>query len=222
MHNYGLNGYILQIDIQSYYPSMCHDVVKKKFERYLYINDLNSVCDILDAQCTSEIGYLPGSQMVQIAGISALDDLDHFCKERLHLKHYIRYMDDILILHDNKDILTDCLKEIENRLSGIGFNLNRNKTHITKLNNGFIYLGFKYRITSTGKIIMTINSANVKHERKKLFRLVKLAKQGKISKNKVDECFKSWCAHASKGNSYKLINRMKRYYINLWRCVNES
>ena len=70
---------------------------------------------------------------------------------------------------------------------------------------------------------MTLNSANVKHERKKLRKLVKLAKEGRITKAKVDECYKSWKANASKGNSYKLIQRMDEYYNNFWREVaNEN
>ena len=46
---------------------------------------------------------------------------------------------------------------------------------------------------------------------------MKLAKAGKITKAKVDECYKSWKANASKGNSYKLIQRMDEYYSNLWK-----
>ena len=60
-------------------------------------------------------------------------------------------------------------------------------------------------------------------QREKLQRLVSLAKRGEITKAKVDECYKSWKANASKGNSYKLIQRMDEYYNNLWREVaNEN
>ena len=31
------------------------------------------------------------------------------------------------------------------------------------------------------------------------------------------ECFTSWKAHTSKGNSFKLINRMNAYLKSLWR-----
>ena len=170
-----------------------------------------------DTQYVGEVGYNPGSQMVQIAGISLLDDLDHYCKERLHVKHYLRYMDDIIVIHDDRNELLGILTEIERQLEKIGFSINKEKTCITPLSKGFTYLGFVYRVTSTGKILMTLNSANIKHERKKLQRLVALAKDGKITKEKADECFKSWCANAGKGNSYKLIKRITDYYNDLWR-----
>lgn len=115
--------------------------------------------------------------------------------------------------------LEACQKAMDLAIHTIQICKNKNieeKTHITPLSKGFLWLGFEYRITDTGKVIMTLNSANIKHERKKLRKLVKLAKEGRITKAKVDECYKSWKANASKGNSYKLIQRMDDYYANLW------
>ena len=220
--HHGTEGYILQIDIKGYYPNMRHDAVKAKFRRYLDDDVYQAVCDVLDTQYKGEIGYNPGSQMVQIAGISLLDDLDHYCKERLHARHYMRYMDDILVIHHDKDELMRILAEIEAKLSTIGFEVHKDKTHITPLSDGFLYLGFEYRMTSTGKILMTLNSANIKHERRKLRKLVRLAKEGRITKAKADECFLSWKANASKGNSYKLIKRMNDYYNELWKEHNDE
>jgi hypothetical protein len=212
----GREGYVLQIDVKGYYRNMRHDAVKAKFKRYLDDEVWKMVCDVLDTQYVGDVGYNPGSQMVQIAGISLLDDLDHYCKERLRCKHYIRYMDDVLIIHPEKSHLVEVLEEIKRKLAEIGFEVSEKKTHIKPLTKGFRYLGFDYRLTETGKVIMTLNSENVKHERKKLQRMVKLAKQGKIKKSKVDECYHSWKTNASKGNSYKLIRRMDQYYRDLW------
>lgn len=215
--HYGTEGYVLQIDITGYYPNMRHDAVKAKFRRYLNDEVYEAVCDVLDTQYEGDIGYNPGSQMVQIAGISLLDDLDHYCKERLHVKHYIRYMDDILVLHHDQSELESILAEIQRHLATIGFQTHEKKTHITPLSKGFLYLGFEYRLTDTGKILMTLNSANIKHERKKLRKLVKLTREGRITKAKADECYCSWKANASKGNSYKLLKRMDEYYESLWQ-----
>jgi hypothetical protein len=40
-----------------------------------------------------------------------------------------------------------------------------------------------------------------------------------MSRKDVDECFKSWVAHASKGDCYKLIASMTDYYYNLWEVL---
>lgn len=215
--HYGASGYILQIGIKGYYPNMRHDAVKAKFRRYLDDDTYERVCDVLDTQYVGDVGYNPGSQMVQIAGISLLDDLDHYCKERLHARYYIRYMDDILIIMNDEAALTGVLKDIEAELRKIGFRLNEKKTHISSLEWGFLFLGFEYKVTETGKVIMSLNSGNIKHERRKLRRMVKLAKLGKITRSKVDECYNSWKANAEKGNTFKLIERMDRYYRDLWK-----
>lgn len=64
---------------------------------------------------------------------------------------------------------------------------------------------------------MSVDSQNVKHERRKLKKMVRKVKRGEMTKSKVDECYASWRNHASKGNSYKLICRMDKYYKNLWK-----
>lgn len=215
--HHGTNGYVLQIDIRGYYPNMRHDAVKTKFRKYLNDEVYAAVCDVLDTQYKGNVGYNPGSQMVQIAGISLLDDIDHYCKERLHIKHYMRYMDDILIIHHDKDSLKMILEKIGAEVAKIGFEVHEKKTHITPLSKGFTYLGFEYKLTDTGKILMTLNSANIKHERRKLRKMVSLAKEGRITKAKVDECYKSWKANASKGNTHKLLERMDSYYTSLWQ-----
>jgi hypothetical protein len=209
--NYGLDGYVLQIDVSGYYPSMRHEEVEKIFRKCLNDVDYEMVCDVLNSQYEGDVGYNPGSQMVQIAGISLLNPIDHFIKRKLRIKHYIRYMDDFFLLHKSKKHLEYCLAEIKSKLSNIGFSVHPKKTHITPLKDGFLFLGFHYRITKTGKIIMTLNSENVRHERKKLYRQVQLLKKGEITQDKIDDCFEAWANNASKGNSYKLIKRTKEY-----------
>lgn len=219
---HGVNGCVLQIDIHGYYPNMRHDAVKRCFARYLDVDTYKRACDVLDEQYVGEIGYNPGSQMVQIAGISLPDAVDHHIKEQLHVKHYIRYMDDFWMLLETKAEAERVLTNVTDKLSDLGFTVNPKKTTIKPLSEGFTFLGFEYRITDTGKIIMTLNSACVRHERKKLYRLVAKAKRGEITKAKADECYRSWKAHASEGNSYKLLKRMDSFYKSLWeRKENE-
>lgn len=42
-------------------------------------------------------------------------------------------------------------------------------------------------------------------------------KQVRTEKDKVDESYAAWRNHASKGNSFRLLQRMDEYYKNLWR-----
>lgn len=214
--HYGLDGYILQTDIHGYYPNMDHQVTKDCFTKYLDPEVFQMVCDVLDTQYKGEVGYNPGSQMVQIAGITNLNALDHMIKEKLHAHYYGRYMDDSPHLYHTREEAEHNLEIIKEQLHLIGFELNMKKTKITPLSKGFLFLGFYYRITETGKIVMTLDPKNVKHERRKLRKMVAKAKHGEMTREKVDECYNAWKNHARNGNSYKLLQRMDKYYKDLW------
>ncbi len=214
---YGVEGYVLKCDIKGYYPNMSHKVVRDCFKQVIDGWSYEQALNVLDGQYDGETGYNPGSQMIQIAGIGILNAVDHFIKEVLHIEYYIRYMDDFILIHHDKSYLIECKARLAQMLMSLDCKFNTKKTGITRLSGGIEFLGFCFRVTKTGKVIMTINSNNVKHERKKLAKLVALVKKGERTREKADECFEAWKNHASKGNSYKLIQRMDAYYKELWR-----
>lgn len=113
-------------------------------------------------------------------------------------------------------------RQIKIRLAQIGFTVNNKKTKIIPLRNGWRFLGFDYRLTDTGKVLMFVPGERVRHERKKLRRMVAKCKRDEIERSKIDQCYASWKAHAAQGNSYKLIQRMDEYYRQLWSDDNEG
>ena len=215
--HHGSVGFVAQFDIRGYYPNMSHEIAEGMFHRKLPEEIFEMVKTILDEQYDGEKGYNPGSQLIQIAGISILDEFDHFVKEKLHAKYYIRYMDDFLIISNDIGYLRECMDEMVERLQDLRFEVNPKKTRIYSLKEGIEFLGFKYVITETGKVLMLISPKNVKRERKKLRRLVEKSKRGGLPHEKVDESYAAWRNHASKGNSYNLLKRMDAFYYSLWR-----
>lgn len=214
---YGCNGYVAQFDIHGYYPNMSHSFTERLFCEKLPKEIAQMVVEILRHQYKGDKGYNPGSQLIQIAGISVLDRFDHYVKERLRAKYYIRYMDDFMIIGNDEEYLNGCKRKMEAFLNDIGFELNPKKTRIYPLSEGIDFLGFRFRLTETGKVLMLIRPENVKRERRKLRRLVAKSKKGHLPKEKVDESYSAWRNHASKGNSYRLIRRMDAFYHELWR-----
>jgi len=209
---YDYDCYVLQCDIQGYYPNMKHHVAETTFHEKLPKVAYEMTENILRNQYEGDVGYNPGSQMIQIAGISVLDKLDHYIKERLHIKMYIRYMDDFILIHQSRKYLGYCKWKINQYLNNIGYDLHPTKTKIFCIKDGVKMLGFTHKVMPTGKVIRIIDPKNVKAERKKLIRMRNLVKQGKLTKEKVDSCYDSWKAHASKGNSFKLLQRMDKFY----------
>lgn len=219
---HGLDGYVCQFDIKGYYPNMGHEMTEETFRKKLDAWSYDKVYEILHEQYEGETGYNPGSQLVQIAGIAVLDGMDHFVKEQLHIKHYTRYMDDFILIHSDKAYLEECKTRITEYLQRLKFEVNQKKTKIFPLRKGIDFLGFKFTLLDTGKVLMQIKPENVKRERKKLYRLVHKSKRGELPRSSVDESYRAWRTHASKGNSFKLIQRMDAYYKSLWEESNND
>ena len=213
---YGNDGSVSQYDIHGYYPNMDHEYIENLFEKRLEPCYFEKVRENLHHQYCGDKGYNPGSQMIQIAGVSALDELDHFIKEQLHIHYYIRYMDDFLLIHNDPEYLKECDVLIKEHLAARKFEVNESKTRIYPLKCGIEFLGFNFKLTDTGKVLMLLSPKNVKAERKKLYRLVRKALNGDIPRESVDESYRSWRDHASKGNNYNLLYRMDKYYKDLW------
>ena len=220
LHKYyrkhGHEGYVAQFDIHGYYPNMSHAVAEDTFAEALDPQVYEMVERILHEQYEGDTGYNPGSQLIQIAGISVLHKFDHFVKEQLHAKYYFRYMDDFLILHHDREYLEDCMEKMVAFLNSICFEVNPKKTKIYPLSEGIECLGFNFSLTETGKIVMLIKPNNVKRERRKLRRLVAKSMRGEIPRDRVDASYAAWRNHASKGNSYNLLEHMDAYYQDLW------
>lgn len=113
------------------------------------------------------------------------------------------------------------------------------KTQLFKVTQGIKFLGFRFRLTKTGKVVMTLLPEKLSHERRKLRKLVERAKQGYMTKEEVDRCYESWKAHVgnesskkrkspgrrARRNCHNLIICMDQYYKNLWReskCLDLS
>jgi RNA-directed DNA polymerase len=55
----------------------------------------------------------------------------------------VRYADDFVLIHRNKEILESCVEETKRRLQGIGLEINEEKSTLRDCREGFIFLGFQ-------------------------------------------------------------------------------
>mgnify|MGYP003377279742 FL=1 len=76
----------------------------------------------------------------QILAIFYLNDLDHYIKEELKIKYYIRYQDDFCLMHPSKQYLKECKRKIEYFLAKEKLKLNQ-KTRIYSNKNNYLFLG---------------------------------------------------------------------------------
>lgn len=219
---YGNKIFIFEGDIRQYYNNMLHSETEKIFVNNVDPWTSKESIKVLNNQYAGEKGYKPGSQMVQIAGVSYLDPLDHFIKDFKRVKHYVRVMDDFRIVSHNLQYLESLLREIEIFLKEYGLTLHPKKTRIIPASKGSLFLGFIFRLSSNGKVVMSVDPHKVKQNRKKLYRMVQKAKKGLIDRIDCDNSVECMIAHMKEGDSYILINKFLEYYLSLWEDAYEN
>lgn len=217
---HGTNSYVLNCDIKGYYPNMSRKYSKEMISGYLDEITNEIIQKELDGH-PKERGFNAGEQTIQNIGIAALDKLDHYIKERLRIRGYIRYMDDFKLIHHDKAYLEECLKDIRNILESYEMTLNEKKTFIQPISEKIRFLGFTYQVTKSGKVIILVVPEKIKHEKKKIKRMINLVKQGKLTEHEVHEHFKAVKQYLRFGNSTKLIEKLNIWYKEQWRCLNE-
>lgn len=169
-----------------------------------------------------------GSQTSQLFALLALNEIDPFIKEELHIKYYGRYMDDLYLFHNDSQYLAECEKRIEVRLNKQGLKMNKKKTTITRISpihaDGkrhapLKYLKWNFYLTDTNHIIQIPFKKKVAHQRRKLKKMQALWLEGKISTDEIQKSYQGWRAHISKGTCFYIIQDMDNYFRSLFKGV---
>lgn len=130
--------YILKCDISKFFASVDKEILKEKVSKKIKDKEaLEIVNKIIDSE---ENGLGIGNMTSQVLAVFYLNDLDHYIKEKLHIKYYVRYQDDFLLFHESKEYLKYCLMKIKEFLAKEKLKLNR-KSRIYKSTNNYIFLG---------------------------------------------------------------------------------
>lgn len=127
----GNTRYCYKIDLHHYYQSINHEVLKQKFRKVfkdpelLWLLDeiadsINTATeeDLIELSLSGEIEVDPntgipiGNYMSQYSGNFYLSSFDHWVKEELHVKHYYRYMDDVVIFASSKEELHEIHRKV--------------------------------------------------------------------------------------------------------------
>ena len=214
-NKYGTEGWVLKCDIKKFFPSTPHEVAIRAVEKR--ISDpqaAKAVIDVIQSFGENGIGIGLGSQISQLVELSVLDDLDHFVKERLHIKHYLRYMDDFILIHPDKMYLQHCLMEIRSFVEMYGLTLNA-KTTLYPLRQGVRMLNWRFVVTDTGRILKYMNSKKLGQQRRKMRKLIAKEAVGEVAPGTTKNSLEAWKANAKRGDTFYQRQRMTHYYYEL-------
>ncbi|WP_195985392.1 RNA-directed DNA polymerase [Clostridium sp. D33t1_170424_F3] len=102
--------YCLKLDIRHFYDTIPHDLLKKALRRK--IKDERALWLIGEIIDSTPVGVPIGNYTSQWLANFYLETLDHYIKERLGAKYYVRYIDDIVIFGRNKKQLHALRKKL--------------------------------------------------------------------------------------------------------------
>ncbi len=122
-----------------------------------------------------------------------LDPLDHFVKEELRVKAYVRYADDFRLFADDKRTLWAWLAAIELRLASLRLSLHAKKTSVRPCTAGVPFLGFA--LFADGR--RRVQGASVKRYRKRLRANTRAFLRGALPAEKARDSLCSWLAHTA-------------------------
>lgn len=113
--NKSVNGYFLKCDIHKFFDSIDHTVLKEKLVKVFKDEKvLRLLYQIIDSFEVSPGKGLPmGNQTSQWFAIFYLDGMDRLIKEKLQIKYYSRYMDDCVLINEDKEYLKYCKKKLK-------------------------------------------------------------------------------------------------------------
>lgn len=132
--------FALQMDIKKFYPSVNNSMLKNTVRRKI---KCSKTLKLLDNIIDSSKGLPVGNYTSQILGNVYLSTLDWFAKQKLKLKYYFRYCDDILVLSGDKVFLHETKTKIIKALSLLTLQINKNN-RVSRTDDGIAFIGFRF------------------------------------------------------------------------------
>ena len=200
--------YCYKIDLHHYYQSINHEVLKQKFRKVFKDSELlwlldeiadsiNTATeeDLIELSLSGEIEVDPntgipiGNYMSQYSGNFYLSSFDHWVKEELHVKHYYRYMDDVVIFASSKEELHEIHRKVTAYTRDyLHLNIKGNYQIFPTKVRGVDFVGYRF----FGEYTLLRKSTAINFKRK-------MRACRKKMENNIPPTYSEWCSF----NSYK-------------------
>ena len=213
--NYTRPCWVLKCDIKKFFASVDHAILLSLLRKRVNDEDiLILLAEIIKSFSTTPGKGIPlGNLTSQVFANMYMNELDHFVKEQLKLKYYIRYADDFLFLAKDKKDLEDFIPPLQTFLTDhLRLELHPKKVIFRKLAWGIDFLGY---IVLPHDVILP----RAKTRRRVFTKLQQKAKdmrEGKITEESFNQSLRSYFGYLKHADSYKLSQQLKND-VWFWR-----
>jgi retron-type reverse transcriptase len=215
-------AWFMKCDIRQYFPSIDHEILKTLLRRKIKDRQVLWLLDlIIDGSNPQDsmVEWFPGdslftpierrrglpigNQTSQFFSNVYLSPLDHFVKENLRLKGYVRYVDDFLFFADEKRTLWEIKKRIIEFLYALRLRIHEEILRPAKVAQGIAFLG--YRVFPDHRLLRKANALSfARRYRKKM----EQCRAGEMPFYKLTESVQAWVAHAMHADTFGLRRKI--------------
>jgi len=194
--------YILKCDIKKYFYSIDRQILFSILSRYIRDEKLLAFTELLLFDEDEMVGIPIGNYTSQYFANIYLNQLDHYVKETLRVKYYLRYMDDFILLCKTKEEAREYKKILEEYLKeNLHLEFNK-KTRYYPNSMGVDFCG--YKVFETHRLIRKRSKDKM---RRRIRKWNKDYRKGILNLKEVEESWNAWLGHISHANCYTLQNR---------------
>jgi retron-type reverse transcriptase len=212
----GKDGFCLRMDIKKFFDSIDHDILKRRVLSVFSDKEIYEWIFLFIDEFPGGKGLGLGSEVSQVLANFYLSPIDHFIKDKLGCKYYHRYMDDMYIIHHDREFLKSAIKKISEQLTFVSLEFNISKTFISPLRKGVLFLQGRYFIEDDGRISIRMRGKSIRRIKRRLKKLFGLG----IPYKDIYSSFQAWKGNVLKRfNGWKAVKRVEAFYIGL---LNDS
>ncbi|MDZ7308624.1 MAG: RNA-directed DNA polymerase [candidate division KSB1 bacterium] len=210
--------YLLKIDLRQYFPSIDHEILKREIRHVTADPEtlwlIDRIIDGSNPQVETN-WYFPGDDLfapferrrgLPIGNLTSqffanvyLNPFDHFVKEQLRCRFYLRYVDDAVLLDDSPVYLQSLLPRLQTCLNDFRLKLYLEKCQIRPVNCGQRFLG--QIVFPRHRLLVP---ENVRRFARRMRQFQKKYARQKISLPEIRQSLMSWLGHAGQANTWTL------------------
>lgn len=213
---YGRSGCIILIDFKQFFPSVSHEELYKRHDKYILNPDIKKIGDDVIKTVPGDKGLPLGVEPSQAEMIAFPSALDNYVKCQLQMQCAGHYMDDYYIIvppdRDPKEIM----RLVTEKAESLKLTISKAKSKIIPLTKSFRYCKAKYTLTETGKVIINGNRGGVKRARRKIKAFRQKIAKGEMNYEDLWTSVNGMLAYFQSYNDHTRVLKLRRLFYAIF------